>query len=214
MSPDVASGRLTVAAAVAFAVALAAGCSRLPDTPPASGRAEAVRELCGDRNAVDFYFPSGRLEPRSQSADLERRNTCSAILRAMSEGSLSCGPSEAEEYRLTRLEYTGVPVATTVKAGPGSPIVRAVKLEAPTWLMPPGHIILNTTRRVAPEEWDAREVWSNRVDFGTLRHSRTATASMAQGPLGSSKGAVGVPITSSTVPVRGVVSSGRQGGRS
>jgi hypothetical protein len=57
---------------------------------------------------------------------------------ALREPSLYCGDHHGEMYRLSRLEWTGIPVFVTLAITNEAPAMTVVKLQGPAWNLPPG----------------------------------------------------------------------------
>jgi hypothetical protein len=105
---------------------------------------------------ADYFFPDATLTIWNAQYVDAPRIYYGLFLTAMHEPSLSCGAGQPDTYRLTRLEYTGVPVAVRVSKR-GSGLLTWTKLEAPTWMLPPGRVLGTGTVPVSDAAWKALE---------------------------------------------------------
>jgi hypothetical protein len=93
---------------------------------------------CSATKPAETMIPIGAFGRRSaHGRDLS--DAYVEILVAAGEPSLFCGASPGQEsFRLTRLDWTGVPLTIRLDVSTDKASLIAVKLEAPTWNFPPG----------------------------------------------------------------------------
>ncbi len=140
---------LSVVIALA-ALAGADGCRRPgADDVPASAQPAA----CVDGAATAVFFPRGVLDPVVPSTDEQLREYYGGFLDAMHEPSVYCRREGRQSVRLLRLEYTGVPVSVRVEHDGRTITAHVVKLEAPTWQLPPGAIVRRQSAPVSAGTW-------------------------------------------------------------
>jgi hypothetical protein len=158
------------AAAVAFAVAVAsslcAACSDCGGTLPEVGRRGVPASTsCVDPSDAGYYLPPEVLQPLGNYSPWELRPRYAQLLRAMNEPPLYCGPAVADSYRLAPLDWAGSPTVVRITRLKKGAALSLVKLEAPTWNVPPGEIVEARTRVLSDQEWLALDTGLEAADF-------------------------------------------------
>jgi hypothetical protein len=162
--------------AVVALAGLAAACSPAPP-PLVRAAGWPVRAECPDRATPEHFLPSEALVPPRDPGVRTLHTVYPDLLRAMKIASLSCGPGSAEAYRVARLQWTGAPVVMDVSGESGRRQLSYVRLEAPSWNLPPGEIVDAHTVDVSEDEWRAFQSALSTAGFWTmpsLSHGRDA----------------------------------------
>jgi hypothetical protein len=167
---------VTRGVAVATLAGFAVACSSEP-FPIVRAAGWPVRSECPDRATAEHFIPSDALIPRDDPGVRLLHTVYPDLLRAMKVRSLSCGPDTSEAYRVARLQWTGAPVAMDVSGERGHRQLSYVRLEAPSWNLPPGKIVDTRTVAMTEDEWRAFQAALSGAGFWTmpsLSHGRDA----------------------------------------
>lgn len=141
---------------------------------PEPNRALNARESCDGLSSAEAYVPhdrlvpSGELLPRMPSL----REFYTELLRAMGEPPMFCGPVDSEIVRLGVLTWTGAPAIVRVSHADGRTDVTIVKLEAPTWNLPPGEVLEQRSHLVDSGAWKSVETALRAADVWNLDTAR------------------------------------------
>jgi hypothetical protein len=157
-------------AAVAFTAAVAsslgAACADPDSTLPEVGRRGVPASMsCVDPSDAGYYLPPEVLQPVGDYATFELRARYAQLLRAMKEPPLYCGPGVADGYRLAPLDWAGSPTVVRITRLKKGAALSLVKLEAPTWNVPPGEIVEARSRALSDPEWLALDAALEAADF-------------------------------------------------
>jgi hypothetical protein len=145
---------------------LAAACSPAPPMVRAAGW--PVRAECPARTTPEHFLPSDALVPPTDPGVRTLHTVYPDLLRAMNLRSLSCGADGAEAYRVARVQWTGAPVAMDVSGERGHRQLSYVRLEAPSWNLPPGEVVDAHTVSLTEDDWRAFQSALGAAGFWTM----------------------------------------------
>jgi hypothetical protein len=142
-----------VALVLLLGLALGACFGCVSDMPEPGLRGSRVLPRCDGTADSDRYFPLDTFRDLAFNLDGSARADYAAFLQRMREPSLYCGPREVDSYRLLRLARGGTPLAVRIDRAANGATVTVAKLEAPTWLLPPGELVESRRHDISESQW-------------------------------------------------------------
>lgn len=198
--------RSIAAISTIWSIALTAACGRHGATTsralPEPNMGATVREYCAPEGDADRFFPPKTFKSWDDAYADAPRIYYGLFLTAMGEPSLWCGGGVDESYRLIRLERNGVPLSVRVERRGASMRLSWVKLEAPTWVLPPNSVMARGNRQISDVELElirtayaAADVW--RLPIADPAAETTSTDWLLEARVGSNyRGVVRHPAPS------------------